>query len=357
MNPDDTPTLSRMAAEPPAWLSSLGPLSENVISTRIRLARNLVGHRFPPHAREEQLREVLNAIRSRRDDVPLLKQCSFWEVEHLSESERRFFLERRLLSPDVLMRPRPSGLFVAPDEGFSVIVNEEDHLRLQSITSGLRVEDAWRILARLDDQLNDTFELAFSREFGYLTSCPTNTGTGMRVSVFVHLPALVLSGKLEEIVKNLGSTEFTFRGFYGEGTQAVGNIFQVSNQVTLGRAEEKILERLRKVAEELIRLEKENLTRLLERDRLRVEDVVFRAVGVLGHARYLGAVECVNLLSNLRLGMSVGFLPPRFRLLSELIILTQPAHLRLREGRELSDAEVDRARAVFVRESLKEVIN
>jgi protein arginine kinase len=348
--------LRRMAQAPPAWLAADGPHAETVISTRIRLARNLVGHRFPPHARSDELEAVLQEVTSRRDSVPSLRQCRYWRVDSLSELERRFLLERRLLPPEVLVRPRPSGLLASADESLSVIVNEEDHLRLQSIASGLQMERPWETLSRLDDQLNQALPLAFSEEFGYLTSCPTNTGTGMRVSVFIHLPGLVLSGTLEEVVKRLGFTEFTFRGFYGEGTQAVGHIFQVSNQVTLGRAEEKLLERMGKVAEELIGLEKDSVGKLLREKRLRLEDAVERAVGVVQHARLLGALECVNVLSHIRLGMVAGLLPRDFRLINELLVLTQPAHMGLRTGREMNEEEGDHLRAQYVRERLRAVV-
>ncbi|MDZ7372481.1 MAG: ATP--guanido phosphotransferase [candidate division KSB1 bacterium] len=348
--------LRRMAAVPPGWLAAHGPQAERVISTRIRLARNLAGRRFPPHARTDQLEEVLQEVTSRRQTVPAMKHCLYWRVDELSDVERRFLLERRLLSPEVLARPRPAGLLVSPDESFSVMVNEEDHFRLQSLESGLDTTSGWGVLAELDDQLNEAFQLAFSEEFGYLTSCPTNTGTGMRVSVFLHLPGLALSGTLEEVVKQLGFTEFTFRGFYGEGTQAVGNIFQVSNQVTLGRTEEKLLERMARVAEDLIGLEKKALEGLLQTSRVRVEDVVERAVGIIRHARLIGALECVNLLSSLRMGMLAGYLPAHFRVVNELLVLAQSAHLQLREGRQLSDEETDRLRAEYLRERLAGIV-
>jgi protein arginine kinase len=262
-------------------------------------------------------------------------------------------MERRLISPNFVETKRPAGLVVGNDESISLMINEEDHLRLQALQSGLQPEETFKHVEALDDELGSRLEYAFSDYFGFLTSCPTNTGTGMRVSVFIHLPALSMAGKIEEVIRELIPSEIAIRGFYGEGSEVMGHIFQVSNQLTLGRTEKRILNRLGQVAKKFVEMEREAREQLLEKERIRIEDKVYRAVAISQSALLLGSVELVNLLSALRLGFNLEIIDNlEYKSLNELLVLTQPAHIQKSFGREINSQKRDKIRAKLVRNRL-----
>jgi protein arginine kinase len=274
-------------------------------------------------------------------------------MQKLGKPERKFLVERRLISPAYADSRKPAMLVVGENEYLSVMVNEEDHLRIQSIQPGLNVDEAWQLISHLDDELGEQLDYAFTDHFGYLTSCPTNTGTGMRVSLFVHLPGLALLEELESVLGKLAPSEITVRGFYGEGTEVVGNIFQISNQLTLGRTDDSIIKRMEEVALKLLSLEADARERLMAEQQLRVEDKVFRTIGILQNARMISSVEFLNLLSNLRLGMDLGLIrSENRRLLNELMVVLQPAHMQkiYRDAQE--DERRDVRRAQLVREKI-----
>src|SRR5574341_472374 len=264
--------LNSLVKRLPHWLEGNAPHADIVISTRVRLARNLAEHSFPNAANREEFEEVMQEVYRVIAPSQLLGQPMFLDMQKLSKLDRKFLVERRLISPPYAESSKPAMLVIGQAEYLSVMVNEEDHLRIQSIQPGLNVEEAWRLIAQLDDELGEELDFAFTDQFGYLTACPTNTGTGMRVSLFVHLPGLVLLEEIEPVIKKLAPTEITVRGFYGEGTEIVGNIFQISNQLTLGRTEDSIVKRLEEVAHKLLALEEGARERLLEEQKIRAED-------------------------------------------------------------------------------------
>lgn len=337
----------------PRWLESEAPNANIVISTRVRLARNLEGYAFPNAAETDELYAVIREVYDAIATKPQLAGPMFLDMLRLGKLERKFLVERRLISPPYAESDNPAMLVIGEDECLSVMVNEEDHLRLQSIQPGLNVEEAWRLMAQLDDDLGEHLDYAFTDQFGYLTACPTNTGTGMRVSLFVHLPALALLEELEKIFKKLAPAEITVRGFYGEGTEVVGNVFQISNQLTLGRTDDSIVKRMEEVGEKLVSLEDEARERVLDEQVVQIHDKVYRAIGIMKYARVLTSLELLNLLSYLRFGFDLGIFKNTDRsFLNELMVTLQPAHIQ-KKYRDLGDElPRDVHRAQIVREKI-----
>ena len=279
-------------------------------------------------------------------------------MEELDARTRRIFLERRLVSRDLAGQGaegphRGSAVVVSSVDPVSMMVNEEDHLRLQSLASGLQVMEAWSLVDRLDEEIGRDLPLAYHHEFGYLTSCPTNTGTGLRASALVHLPGLVLTKEIEKVLQGIAQVGLTFRGLYGEGSDVVGNFFQISNQTTLGKSEEDLVDHLGRIVATVIQKEL-RARQMLMRDAASVtEDKIWRAYGLLRYARALGYEELMNLLSGVRLGVSLKLLPhPRVYTLNKIMIFAQAAHLDQAAGRELSTPECHAHRAEYVRTML-----
>ncbi|MDZ7385466.1 MAG: protein arginine kinase [candidate division KSB1 bacterium] len=336
-----------------SWLDGSGPEADIIITSRVRLARNLRGVRFPGTAPAEEREKVRAQVAEATATSPALAKGLEIAVDALSPLDRRFLMERRLISPQLAERTEQAAVFVDHTQSVAVMVNEEDHLRLQVICSGLRIDQAWEVLSALDEDLAAVLDYDFSEQFGYLTACPTNTGTGMRVSIFAHLPGLAILDEVDKALKEFAGSEITVRGFYGEGSRVQGHIFQISNQLTLGRAEKAIVKRVQGIAERLVALEREARARLLQQRPLRLKDVVYRAIAVLKNAQLLSSLELTNLLSAVRVGSDMGLLPPiPRRALNELLVIALPAHLQKRAGREMGGEERDAYRAQFVREYL-----
>ncbi len=340
------------------WLDASGEHAEIVLSTRVRLARNLQGHLFGPRARDEDRLAVLERVQGAVGRVQALKSAEVTEVGALEARTRRLLLERRLASRELVgENGRPPGkgtaLIIGADRSLSVMVNEEDHLRLQTLFSGLRIHEAWNILDTADEELGQQVPYAFHPEFGFLTSCPTNVGTGLRASVLLHLPALVLTKEIGKVLQGLTQVGLTFRGLYGEGSEVVGNFFQLSNQTTLGKSEEDLVDHLDRIVRQVIQYETQ-ARKVLVRDAASVtEDKIWRAYGLLRYARSLSFEELMNLLSGVRLGAALKLLPGlRVYPLNKIMIYTQPAHLEEAAGRELSPNESDAHRAAYVRRIL-----
>lgn len=340
------------------WLDASGDHAEIVLSTRVRLARNLQGHAFGPRARVNDREAVYSRVKQYADRVEALAGSTLLHMPDLDARSRRILLERRLASRELIGEDgtdpsRGTAVVVSGRAPLNVMVNEEDHLRLQSLVSGLRVRDAWAMVDRLDEDLGRELPYAFHHEFGFLTSCPTNTGTGLRASVLVHLPGLVLTKEISKVLHALGQVGLTFRGLYGEGSEVVGNFFQVSNQTTLGKSEEDLLDHLDRVVRKVIQHEMDARQVLLRDAGSVTEDKIWRAYGLLRYARSLSFEELMNLLSGVRLGVSLKLLPElRVYTLNKLMIFTQPAHLEEAAGRDLTPSESDAHRAAFVRRIL-----
>ena len=340
------------------WLEASGEHADIVLSTRVRLARNLQGHAFGPRARVNDREAVLRQFKHSVDRSDVLRGGTLLEMPDVADRTRRILHERRLVTRDLLgeegaLPANGTAVHFATRDPVSVMVNEEDHLRVQSLLSGLRIQEAWHMVDRLDEELGRELPFAFHNEFGFLTSCPTNVGSGLRASVFMHLPGLVLTKEIGKALRGLGELGLTFRGLYGEGSEVVGNFFQVSNQMTLGRTEEDLVDHLDRIVRKVIEDELQARQVLLRDARAVTEDKIWRAYGLLSYARSLSFEELMNLLSGVRLGVSLKLLPGlRVYTLNKMMIFTQPAHLEQAAGRDLPHAESDAHRASYVRRIL-----
>ena len=339
------------------WLDASGDHADVVLSTRVRLARNVQGYAFTGRARDGERLRVLAQVRDAIPLVPSLARSVTLRIDEMPLAERRLLHERHLVSKELAgidtQHPVRSGAAVFLGDGVGVMVNEEDHLRLQSMRSGFELQAAWAQVNALDTELGARVPYAFHDEFGFLTACPTNTGTGLRASVLIHLPGLVLTKEIGRVLASLQQMGLTYRGLYGEGSEVVGNFFQVSNQTTLGRSEEELLDILHRVVRTVIEKEEEARRHLLREAGFIIEDKLWRAYGTLRYARSLTFDEAMNFLSGVRLAVGlklVGGLS--VYTLNKLLIECQSAHLAYLEGRALTESEANLARARYVREAL-----
>jgi protein arginine kinase len=333
-----------------------GPHDRIVMSSRIRLARNLKDAAFPGWAKKPERIKVLETIRPAVHSLPEMKDAFSESMDNLSTLDKQILVERHLISREHAAKNAGSGLVLNRDETLCVMINEEDHMRMQSLRPGLQLRQAWSVIDQVDSELERKLEYAFNPDLGYLTACPTNIGTGIRVSAMLHLPGLVLAEQINPIIQSVNKLGLAVRGLYGEGTEALGNVFQVSNQMTLGESENAIVERLEKVLAQIIEHEENARGTLLEKKAKMVYNHIGRAYGILANAHSISSKETMNLLSLMRLGVDVGLFSGVDRaLVDELFILTQPAHLQKQHTEKLSAEERDLLRADMVRERLKHV--
>lgn len=336
------------------WLDGSGDHPGIVLSSRARLARNVVGYAFPPRARDGERLRLLQQVRQAAATVSSLEGGVLLRLDQLPEVDRLLLHERHLVSKELAgletAHPLRSGAALWLTEQLAVMINEEDHLRLQALRSGFAIDAAFAAVSRLDQELGAELPYAFHDEFGFLTACPTNVGTGLRASVLIHLPGLVLTKEIGKVLASLQQMGLTYRGLYGEGSEVVGNFFQVSNQTTLGRTEEELCELLGRVTRFVVEKEEE-ARRVLVRDAgYIIEDKLWRAFGTLRYARSLSFDEAMNYLSGVRLAAGLQLIPGlSMYTLNKLLIFSQSAHLSAREGRTLSGSEADVARAKFIR--------
>ena len=333
-----------------------GPHDRIVMSSRVRLARNLRGAAFPGWAKKPERVKILEMIRPAVESLPEMKGAFSEAMDNLGALDKQILVERHLISREHAAKSSGSGLVLNREESFCVMINEEDHLRMQALRPGLQLRQAWGAIDHLDSELEKKLDYAFDNELGYLTACPTNLGTGIRVSAMLHLPGLVLGEQINPIIQSVNKLGLAVRGLYGEGTEALGNVFQVSNQMTLGETETSIVERLEKVLAQIIEHEENARQTLLEKKPKVVFNHIGRAYGILANAHSISSKETMNLLSLMRLGVDMGLFPGAERsLVDELFILTQPAHLQKQFSDKLSAEERDLLRADMVRERLKNV--
>jgi protein arginine kinase len=318
------------------------------------LARNLDGIPFPAGLDAEKSKMVLEKVKGSLIKAGSPLKFRDYIMNELRALDKQFLVERHLISPGLAKNSANGAALISEDEMVSIMVNEEDHIRIQAILSGLQIKKSWELASDIDDELERELEYAYNENWGYLTSCPTNVGTGMRASVMVHLPALNITGSMSKILQAVAHIGLTIRGIYGEGTEMVGNIFQISNQITLGRAEEEIVENLTAVTMQIIDKEKEARKVLVGSNRLQIEDKIWRSWGIMQNARILNSQECMKLLSDIRLGADMGVIENiPTQLLNEIMIETQTANLQKNSGKELSPAERDIIRAEMVRSKLE----
>ena len=347
--------LEDIVRSPGLWTAT-GEQAGIVVSCRVRLARNLQGQVFPGWANDQQREAVCGLARQAVGSVPRLSRGVFLDMGRLADVDKQILLERHLVSPELADSGAGCGLVVAPDQRVAVMINEEDHLRLQAISPGMELKRVWRTVDALDSKLEQQLDYAFSPRLGYLTACPSNVGTGLRASVMMHLSGLRLLNEIEPVIKGLEKLGLAVRGLLGEGTEAYGNIFQISNQATLGETEEAIIDRLIQVTREVSRHEQNARTRLLEGRHVFVMDQVARSFGLLKQARLLSSGEAVDLLSGLRLGVEFGILSNlSLAQINEIMLLIQPGHLQKVMNRVVESEERDEVRAGIVRERLKDV--
>lgn len=345
--------LDDISGKPAPWLSGDGPDSFAVLSSRIRLARNIADFPFPSSADTESREKILEFLSPTFRKVTSLENGNFLQTADIDNLSQKFLMERHLISPEFMRGGSGRGIYIDNDEKISIMLNEEDHIRLQVISSGMSLNECWEIANRIDDELSRLIEYDFNDKFGYLTSCPTNVGTGLRASVLIHLPGLVHTEEIDSVIANISKIGLVVRGFYGEGTDVLGNLFQISNQTTLGRTEEEIIDSLVKVTNKIIENEQNSQEQLMSSASDQIEDKVWRSYGILTHARALTSSEVMNMLSALRLGLSLGIIDKfNYRELNELMIITQPAHLQKYMGKEMDNVERDIVRADLVRQRL-----
>jgi len=336
------------------WLRGEGPHHQIVISSRVRFARNLRDRAFPGWAKKAERTAILDLIRPRVEELAEM-QDSFSELlQDLSALEKQVLVERHLISREHAAKGVGSAVVMNRRQTLSIMINEEDHLRMQSIRSGLQLKQAFKLVDKVDSALESKLEFAYDQRLGYLTACPTNVGTGMRASAMLHLPGLVLSELINQVIQAVSKIGLAVRGLYGEGTEAMGNLFQISNQTTLGEKEDEIVNRLTKVIETIIGKEHDARQVLIQKKSNTLWDQIGRAYGVLTYAHAMSSKEALNLLSIIKLGVDLGTFPEDRRLpIDELFIDTQPAHLQKTSQQKLNAEERDHLRAQIIRERLK----
>lgn len=336
------------------WLAgSCGP--SMVVSSRIRLARNLRGSAYPAWAGNEECQRIWGELKAGLACIEQLQPSYTVEMGELSGLEKKILFERHLISREQAGKDKGSGLIARKDEQVAIMINEEDHLRLQGLRPGLALREIWGEIDAIDGAIEGQVRYAFSARLGYLTACPTNVGTGLRASMMLHLPGLVLMNEIGPIIKGMGKIGLAVRGLWGEGTEATGNMFQLSNQITLGQGEEDIIANLEKIVLEVVEHEKNARIRLQEERESLVKDHVGRAYGILSNAHILTSKEALDLLSALRLGIDLKILESLDgRIVNELLLHTRPGHLQMLEGKKLKEKERDRSRARLVRSKLDE---
>jgi protein arginine kinase len=336
------------------WLKGTGPNSDVVISSRVRLARNLDKAPFPHWANKKQSEGVLKIIEEKVAGIEYLKNTTVFRLAELDTVDKQFLIEKHLMSLEHAQKTDSKAVIIDSEEVLSIMVNEEDHIRCQVMQSGFNLFEAHNIINKIDDALSSDLTFAFSQEWGYLTACPTNTGTGMRGSVMLHLPALVMTRHIDRILAAIAKLSFTTRGLYGEGTQATGNFFQVSNQLSLGHSEEEIIDKINGLIRQIIDQENQARELMLSRNRAVLEDRIDRSFGILKSVHIISSQETIELLSMVRLGCDLGMIKDiSRRTVNELFIITQPAHLQKIENKKLSSEERDAKRAQIIREKLK----
>lgn len=336
------------------WLRGTGPDAEISLCTRVRLARNVQGYRFGPTMTDEEATELDAYLSDELGRAKLPRSLSFVKLDAVDPVERLVLIERHLISRELAAADRSRSVAIDGDESVSIMINEEDHIRAQVFRSGFRVRDAFAEAEQIDETLLGQIPLAFSEEFGFLTSCPTNTGTGMRVSVMLHLPGLVWAEEIEKASNTAQKINLAVRGLYGEGSRALGDFYQVSNQVTLGEGERVILSNVEAAVARLIAWERDVRKALLHGDsRTRTLDRVYRSLGTLQTARILSSEECLGCLSAVRFGVEQGILEqPTVRQLNTILLQAQRGHLQRLASAELDPAERDICRADLVRRIL-----
>lgn len=339
-----------------SWMNEEGPDSDIVLSSRIRLARNIQDYKFPTIFSHDEAKMIIVKMEEiiNKDNLTKFGQMELLKMDELQPLQKRVLMEKHLISPNLAEDSSHGACVLTENEEVSIMLNEEDHIRIQCLFPGLQLTEALEAAGEIDDWLEEHVQYAFHEDFGYLTSCPTNVGTGLRASVMMHLPGLVLTQQINSIIPAINQLGLVVRGIYGEGSEALGNIFQISNQMTLGKSEEDITEDIKSVVSQLIAQERSAREALVKTSNIQLEDRVFRSYGILSNSRIIETKEAARCLSDVRLGIDIGYFKNMSRsILNELMILTQPGFLQQYAGGPLRPHERDIRRAALIRERLR----
>jgi len=342
---------------PADWMASGDSETSVVLTSRVRLARNLAGASYPGWARKNERKEVLSKVQAVVKDLPGMQNGFFCELSDLESLQKQVLVERHLISREQAARNEGSAAVINRKQSLSLMVNEEDHLRIQAIQPSLNLEKAYRLAHQVDQELEQKLCFAFDAKWGYLTACPTNLGTGMRASAMLHLPGLVLNEQIGQVLKGVGKLGLAVRGLYGEGTESLGNLYQISNQSTLGESEQDILRHLTKVIGDISRYEQQARQRLLKNESVMLKDRVGRAAGILTHAQIISSKEALNHLSMLRLGADLELFSTSLQEVCDRLFMgTQPAHLQWAAEKKLEPEARDILRAQMIRDQLHSIL-
>lgn len=336
------------------WLEDPAVDLDVVISTRVRVARNIEKYKFPSLMTKEEsdelTNEILNAIKDSDDEA----NYKFNIIRNLNPRERLVFIEEHLISPGLIQNLDKSSFLIRDDQRATIMINEEDHIRIQTLFPGLKLNEAWELCSEIDDNLEQKIDYAYDEKLGFLTSCPTNVGTGLRASVMVHLPCLAMTGHINTIIEALRKVGLTVRGLYGEGSEALGNLYQISNQITLGQSEEDIIVKLNKVISQIVARERNTRRYLMESKALELEDKIYRSLGILTHSRLMSSKEAMNHLSNIKLGWDINLIQnKKLKEIVKLMIDIQPANIQKTLEKDMLSSERDNARAGIIRKFIE----
>ena len=336
------------------WLEDPAVDLDVVISTRVRVARNIEKYKFPSLMTKEEsdelTNEILNAIKDSDDEA----NYKFNIIRNLNPRERLVFIEEHLISPGLIQNLDKSSFLIRDDQRATIMINEEDHIRIQTLFPGLKLNEAWKLCSEIDDNLERKIDYAYDEKLGFLTSCPTNVGTGLRASVMVHLPCLAMTGHINTIIEALRKVGLTVRGLYGEGSEALGNLYQISNQITLGQSEEDIIVKLNKVISQIVARERNTRRYLMESKALELEDKIYRSLGILTHSRLMSSKEAMNHLSNIKLGWDINLIQnKKLKEIVKLMIDIQPANIQKTLEKDMLSSERDNARAGIIRKFIE----
>ncbi len=336
------------------WLKSDKKQNDLVISSRIRLARNIEGFPFSQWASSSDLKRIAEQVKEASSQSSHLKNATIYSIEELEPVDRHFLAERYMISQEFAKSGIERYVAITSEQTSSLMINEEDHIRMQVLMAGSNLTKTWEQINAIDNELESVLNFSFSNTYGFLTACPTNLGTGIRCSVMVHLPALVMSRKIEKVLSAVTQIGLTVRGLSGEGSEITGNLFQISNQWTLGISETETIGKIERILNQIIEQERQAQKQMQEENRVSLEDRVWRAYAVLRYAKVVSSNEAVELLSSLRLGKNIGILEsPSYDQLNEMLIMLRPAHLQKRAGKQLSMVERDEYRAELIRRWLE----
>ncbi len=350
--------IDKLLTQAPIWHSTKGPHEDVVVSTRIRLARNIEGVFFPSRLKGVERRKLIKNVEAATAHQGHFKKCELFSANALDEVELQLLLERHLISQEFSKDKGERAVLLAPDESLSLMLMEEDHVRLQVFESGLNLKQAWKKASEADDELQKKLSFSYDPKIGYLTACPTNVGTGLRASCMLHIPCLVITKQIQKVLQALTKLNLAVRGMFGEGSQAVGNFFQFSNQMTLGQPEAEVIDNLLSVIEQVVSHEHEAMAQLQRSKPFEMEDQVWRAVGLLKSARVISSSEAISLLSMIRLGVNLKYFGKTLdhARLNQLFLSIQPGHLQKVRAKALTSAERDAYRAEFIRKQLGKLV-